>query len=142
MGISPIGDIYHGGPYPWGKKPKHVKPKSQKKLAQIALKAATGDTKAAESLLNYMSAPKIALIPLKPVKGKRRFPRLKDKEVWHNGFHLITPEHMIGSLSTAKTEISYSNYDCANLDRLREILYRYCEEHNIPLGQPLDETEG
>lgn len=66
--------------------------------------------------------------------------RLTDKEVFHNGFHEITPLHMIDTIMSAKGEISFSNYDCANLDRIMELLLRYCTEHNIPLGDYVPET--
>ena len=119
-----------------------VREMTNKQLSKLALKAAAGDTKVAARLLRYMSAPKIPRgKPQHECKGRVRFPRLKDKDVWHNGFHPISPEHLIGSLETAKQEISYSNYDCANLDRLREILYRYCEEHNVPLGRPFNDGD-
>jgi hypothetical protein len=61
--------------------------------------------------------------------------RKKDDFLWNNGFHPITPAHLIESLFTAKNELNYSNYDCDNFNRVIEILLRYCEEHNIPLVQ-------
>ena len=64
-------------------------------------------------------------------------PRIPNSVLWHNGFHPITPEHLIDSLQTAKDNLDFSNYDCANYDRLREILLRYAEEHHIPLGKPI-----
>lgn len=67
--------------------------------------------------------------------------RITDKDLWHNGFHPITPEHLIDSLRSAKEVINYSNYDCDNFNRLKEILLRYCEEHKIPLGKPLPPRE-
>jgi hypothetical protein len=66
--------------------------------------------------------------------------RKTDAEVFHNGFHEITPVHLLDSLLSAKGEISFSNYDCNNLDRVMEIVFRYCEEHNIPWGNHLPET--
>ena len=59
------------------------------------------------------------------------FSRIKDEELWSNGFNDITPAHLLDTIQTAKDKIDYSNYDCANLNRLQEILLRYCEEHNI-----------
>lgn len=61
--------------------------------------------------------------------------RIKSGYLWDNGFHSITPAHLIESLYSAKNELNYSNYDCSNFDRVIEILLRYCEEHNIPLIQ-------
>lgn len=61
--------------------------------------------------------------------------RIKDKSLWHNRFHSITPAHLIESLYSAKNELNYSNYDCSNFDRVIEILLRYCEEHKIPIIQ-------
>lgn len=66
--------------------------------------------------------------------------RKPDSEVFHNGFHEITPLNLIDSILSAKGEISFSNYDCANLDRVIELLLRYCEEHNIPMGDHVPET--
>lgn len=59
--------------------------------------------------------------------------RIEDSELWHNGFHPISPAHLIESLLSAKEELSFSNYDCANFDRLAEVLMRYCEEHHISI---------
>lgn len=63
--------------------------------------------------------------------------RESDADLWHNGFHPITPEHMIDSLASAKDALSSSNYDMENLDRVKEILLRYCEENNIPRGNAI-----
>lgn len=57
--------------------------------------------------------------------------RLPNNQLKHNGFHEITPYHLLDSLESAKDVISYSNYDCANYDRIIEILIRYCEQNKI-----------
>lgn len=62
--------------------------------------------------------------------------RMTDKDLWHNGFHPILPVNLVESVTTAKNQISYSNYDCNNLSRLIEIMMRYCEEHGISLTEP------
>jgi hypothetical protein len=60
--------------------------------------------------------------------------RMKTDDLWHNGFHPISPLQIIDSIETAKEEIDFSNYDCENLNRAREILLRYCEEHGIKVN--------
>jgi hypothetical protein len=59
------------------------------------------------------------------------FSRISDEDLWDNGFNAITPENLLDTIHTAKEKIDYSNHDCANLLRLQEILFRYCEEHGI-----------
>ncbi len=66
--------------------------------------------------------------------------RLTDEDLWSNGFHAITPIQLLDTVRTAQGIISYSNYDCANLDRVFELALRYCAEHNIPLGDHMPET--
>jgi hypothetical protein len=66
--------------------------------------------------------------------------RINDVNLHHNGFHNITPLHLIDTIQTVKESLDYSNYDCGNLDRLMEILFRYVEEHKIPLGDVVPET--
>lgn len=65
---------------------------------------------------------------------------IDEEDLWHNGFCKITPIHLIDSVKTAQNEISYSNYDCANLDRLLTLALRYCKEHDIPFGEHIPET--
>lgn len=64
----------------------------------------------------------------------KKLERMDDAELWHNGFHPITPANLINSLESAKEVINYSNYDCANFNRLIEILLRYSEEHGIEVS--------
>ncbi len=66
--------------------------------------------------------------------------RMTDEDLWSNGCHAITPIHLFDTVRTAKDIISYSNYDCANLDRLLELALRYCAEHNVSLGDHIPET--
>lgn len=59
---------------------------------------------------------------------------LSDEDLTNNGFHDITPAHLIDTIVTAQGVLDYSNYDNANLDRILTYLLRYWKEHNIPLG--------
>jgi hypothetical protein len=45
-----------------------------------------------------------------------------------------TPRQFLESIDFAMNEINYSNYDCHNLEMVKEIVRRYCKEHEIKLG--------
>lgn len=118
-----------------------MKLKTEKQLARLAAKAGRGDQKAAMTLMKYMAKPKVVIPPARRQPVNVIIPlnhrRLNDEQIWHNGTHEITPQHLIETLNFASQEINYSNYDCGNLGRLKEILLRFCEQNNIPLGEPV-----
>lgn len=71
--------------------------------------------------------------------------RMSDEELTGNGLHSIDPIHLLGTIEFCRETVSYSNYDCGNLDRLKEILLRYCEGKGIalaPNGVPKAMKEG
>lgn len=64
--------------------------------------------------------------------------RIADKDLNHNGFHPITPYHLLESIETARKALSFSNYDCENYKRVIEILIRYYREHGIDISGSME----
>lgn len=52
-----------------------------------------------------------------------------------------TPRQMIEALKDAGDEMNYSNYHNGLFQKIEEIIRRYCEEHDIPLGPSKKQRE-
>lgn len=59
--------------------------------------------------------------------------RISDEDLLHNGFHPITPDHLLDTLESAKEELSFSNYDTSNINRVIELLIRYYKQNNVDI---------
>lgn len=60
-----------------------------------------------------------------------------ESDLVHNGCHPITPLHLVDTIISVKDAVSYSNYDCGNLDRILTYLIKYWMEHDVPPGEDI-----
>lgn len=64
----------------------------------------------------------------------------RNKDIFHDFTTIegeeirFTPRTFLEALDDAADEMNYSNYLTDKFERIQEIVRRYSEEHNIPLG--------